>query len=72
MNDSDMKKSAKPSKNRAWGLQGIDEYTIAYVHIIVCFIYAHLLPTIDETPVDIPYTQSCLTMDTSDRRYGPQ
>ncbi|KAG2133573.1 uncharacterized protein EDB93DRAFT_1107524 [Suillus bovinus] len=38
MNDSsNVRNSAKPSKNRAWGLMAVNKYTIAYVYIITYF-----------------------------------
>ncbi|KAG1842752.1 hypothetical protein DFJ58DRAFT_844569 [Suillus subalutaceus] len=35
---SNVRNSAKPSKNRAWGLTAVNKYIIAYVHIIAYFM----------------------------------
>ncbi|OJA12489.1 hypothetical protein AZE42_08788 [Rhizopogon vesiculosus] len=34
---SNVRNSAKPSKNRAWGVMAVNKYIIAYIHIITYF-----------------------------------
>lgn len=34
---SNVRNSAKPSKNRAWGLTAVNKYIIAYIHVITYF-----------------------------------
>ncbi|KAG9312294.1 hypothetical protein JVU11DRAFT_7603 [Chiua virens] len=41
MSEDDTKKSGRPSKNRNWGVRGINEYIIAYVHIITYVTLSH-------------------------------
>ncbi|KAG1795961.1 uncharacterized protein HD556DRAFT_1307187 [Suillus plorans] len=57
MNDSsNVRNSAKPSKNCAWGLTAVNKYIIAYVHIILLWAIIEMLDDDDD-----PWVKDTLT-----------
>ncbi|KAH0831875.1 hypothetical protein J3R83DRAFT_12746 [Lanmaoa asiatica] len=40
-NESSTRRTSKPSKNRAWDLKSVDQYIIAYVHIVTYITVSH-------------------------------